>query len=114
MYTSILGASIEKQEALYGKKITIADRDIVETAADTIIAPAKDGNVAFLVVREHTRALSANSRRLAGAHPAHSSVHTHTIATHVARPDTNVRLLLAGASLACRWAIRSARRHTRT
>ena len=38
------------QEQLYGKKITIADRYMVESEAEKFLDPAKDKNVAFLVV----------------------------------------------------------------
>ncbi len=49
-YTSILNCTLEKLESLYGKKILIADRDLVEKNADQIIEPAKTEDVAFLVV----------------------------------------------------------------
>jgi diphthine synthase len=51
-YTSILGGvSQERLEAFYGKKVTVADRGLVENEAeDLIIQPAKEQNVAFLVV----------------------------------------------------------------
>ena len=52
-YTSILGVQKDKLEALYGKKITEADRETCEEAIDEILAQAKsneDKNVAFLVV----------------------------------------------------------------
>lgn len=50
-YTSIIGASKEKLEELYGKEVLIASRDLVEKEAEEkLILPAKDGNVALLVV----------------------------------------------------------------
>jgi diphthine methyl ester synthase len=49
-YTSKLGVEIEKLEALYGKKIILADRELVEKRAEEIILPAKDSDVAFLVI----------------------------------------------------------------
>jgi diphthine methyl ester synthase len=49
-YTSILGVDKEKLEALYGRPVIEADRDLVEQGADTILEPARTGNVAFLVV----------------------------------------------------------------
>eukprot|EP01128_Nolandella_sp_AFSM9_P011971 TRINITY_DN8853_c0_g1_i1.p1 TRINITY_DN8853_c0_g1~~TRINITY_DN8853_c0_g1_i1.p1 ORF type:complete len:294 (-),score=70.01 TRINITY_DN8853_c0_g1_i1:111-992(-) len=49
-YTSILGVDKEKLEAFYGKKILLADRDLVEQGAEQILEHAKDENVAFLVV----------------------------------------------------------------
>lgn len=49
-YTSILGVDQEKLEAFYKKPITIADRNMVESEAEQIYGPAKDGNVALLVV----------------------------------------------------------------
>lgn len=51
-YTSILGGvSKDRLEAFYGKNVTIAERGLVENEAeDLIIEPAKDRNVAFLVV----------------------------------------------------------------
>ena len=38
------------QEKLYGKKIIVADRHMVESEANKFLDPAKDKNVAFLVV----------------------------------------------------------------
>ena len=49
-YTSILHTSIENLEKLYGKKIIIADRELVEKKADEILDKAKKENVAFLVI----------------------------------------------------------------
>jgi len=49
-YTSVLGVDQEKLEAFYGKPIIIADRNMVESEAEKIYEPAKDGNVALLVV----------------------------------------------------------------
>jgi len=49
-YTSILSVDKTKLEAYYGKEIIIADRDFVECQAEEIYLPAKEGNVAMLVV----------------------------------------------------------------
>lgn len=50
-YTSVLGCSLAEMEKLYGKKIIIADRNLVESKADeTIIADAANKDVAFLVI----------------------------------------------------------------
>eukprot|EP00592_Proboscia_alata_P019201 CAMPEP_0194421234 /NCGR_PEP_ID=MMETSP0176-20130528/20444_1 /TAXON_ID=216777 /ORGANISM="Proboscia alata, Strain PI-D3" /LENGTH=305 /DNA_ID=CAMNT_0039229217 /DNA_START=93 /DNA_END=1010 /DNA_ORIENTATION=+ len=49
-YTSILGVDTVKLEEFYGKPITIADRHMVESEAEQIYLPAKEGNVALLVV----------------------------------------------------------------
>ncbi|KAI9218655.1 diphthine synthase [Blastocladiella britannica] len=50
-YTSILpGIDISRLEELYGKKITLAHRETVESEADSILANADKVNVAFLVV----------------------------------------------------------------
>ena len=49
-YTSVLGVDKEKLEAFYEKHITVADRDMVESEAERIYKPAKNGNVALLVV----------------------------------------------------------------
>lgn len=38
------------QEKLYGKPITLADREIVEEKADGILSEARESDVAFLVV----------------------------------------------------------------
>ena len=48
-YTSVLHTSIENLEKFYGKKIIIADRDMVEKNADMIIDDAKAHDVGFLV-----------------------------------------------------------------
>ena len=49
-YTSKLGVPIENLEKLYGKKIILAGRDLVEKRAEEIVSPAKKGAVAFLVI----------------------------------------------------------------
>jgi diphthine synthase len=50
-YTSILGVDKDHLEKTYGCSIQVADRELVEQQADDlIVAPAKDKNVAFLVV----------------------------------------------------------------
>jgi len=49
-YTSVLAAPKERLEAAYGKAITVADRNLVESEAERIYLPAKDKDVAFLVV----------------------------------------------------------------
>ncbi len=49
-YTSILGVNKEKLEEFYGKPITIADREYVESHAEEIYQAAKEKNVSLLVV----------------------------------------------------------------
>ncbi|MBW2985486.1 diphthine synthase, partial [Candidatus Woesearchaeota archaeon] len=50
-YTSKLSCSVEDLEKLYGKKIILADRELVEQKAEqTILKDAKTKNVAFLVI----------------------------------------------------------------
>ena len=49
-YTSLLQCSKEDLETLYGKEITLADRETTEQGDEKIIAEAKEKEVAFLVV----------------------------------------------------------------
>ncbi|KAK9317749.1 tetrapyrrole methylase [Lipomyces starkeyi] len=50
-YTSILmAASKEDLESFYGREVTLADRELVETSSDTILEGADTVDVAFLVV----------------------------------------------------------------
>ena len=50
-YTSILQIPIKKLERLYGKKIILANRELVEKKAEqTILKNAKETNTAFLVI----------------------------------------------------------------
>ncbi|KAK3424903.1 hypothetical protein EUGRSUZ_F01641 [Eucalyptus grandis] len=54
-YTSLLSFGLSSHglsnlEKLYGKPITVADREMVEEKADGILAEARSGDVAFLVV----------------------------------------------------------------
>ncbi len=50
-YTSKLGCSLKDLEEFYGKKIILADRDMVEKKAEGVILKnAKDKEVAFLVI----------------------------------------------------------------
>jgi diphthine synthase len=48
-YTSILNCSKDKLEEVYGKKIIVANRQMVESDENGIINAAKDADVAFLV-----------------------------------------------------------------
>ncbi len=58
-YTSVLQCGISKLEELYGKKIILADRDLVEKKAEQeILEKAKEKNVSLLVVGD---ALSATT-----------------------------------------------------
>ncbi|KAI5797663.1 putative diphthine synthase [Geopyxis carbonaria] len=78
-YTSILMISQEKLEAFYGRPVIVADREMVESSADEILADADKQDVAFLVVGDpfgattHTdlllraRALSIPTRTLHNA-----------------------------------------------
>jgi len=49
-YTSKLNCSFSKLEKLYGKKIILADRNLVESKAEEILEKAKTKKVAFLVI----------------------------------------------------------------
>ncbi|PKA56504.1 putative diphthine synthase [Apostasia shenzhenica] len=54
-YTSLLSFGLSsdglsKMERLYGKTITIADREMVEEKADSILSEASESDIAFLVV----------------------------------------------------------------
>ncbi|GIM14449.1 hypothetical protein Vretimale_17396 [Volvox reticuliferus] len=49
-YTSILLCGKEKLEALYGKEVIIADREMVESRAEEILEGADTQDVAFCVV----------------------------------------------------------------
>ena len=50
-YTSLLQCSVKDLEKFYGKKIILADRDLVEkNAEETILKDAKEKDTAFLVV----------------------------------------------------------------
>lgn len=64
-YTSKLNCSIEALEKLYGKKIMLADRDLVEKNAEsTILKQAKEKEVAFLVIGDIFGATTHNDLRL--------------------------------------------------
>ncbi|KZV61942.1 Diphthine synthase [Peniophora sp. CONT] len=49
-YTSILMVPKERLEAFYGKELILADRDMVETQSDDILANADKEDIALLVV----------------------------------------------------------------
>ncbi|RCH99897.1 diphthine synthase, partial [Rhizopus azygosporus] len=49
-YTSILTVGKEKLEAYYDKEVIVADREMVESDSDTILANADKIDVSFLVV----------------------------------------------------------------
>ncbi|XP_037071541.1 diphthine methyl ester synthase-like [Pollicipes pollicipes] len=49
-YTSILTCGVEALEELYGRPVTLADRETVEQGLDSVIAGATERDVALLVV----------------------------------------------------------------
>ncbi|ENN77473.1 hypothetical protein HUJ04_013528 [Dendroctonus ponderosae] len=49
-YTSILTCGTEALEEFYGRRLIVADRDLVEQGADEILQGSKSANVALLVV----------------------------------------------------------------
>ncbi|KAI5821189.1 tetrapyrrole methylase [Pyronema omphalodes] len=49
-YTSILMIETEKLEEFYGRPVIVADREMVESSADEILAGSDTSDVAFLVV----------------------------------------------------------------
>jgi len=49
-YTSLLDCSIDELQEILGKDITPADRNVVEKQAEMILEPAKQDNVALLVI----------------------------------------------------------------
>lgn len=49
-YTSILLVGASELEALYGKQVEVADREMVESQSDTILKDALADDVAFCVV----------------------------------------------------------------
>lgn len=49
-YTSLLLVPSEKLEEFYGKPVIVADREMVESQADTILENADSVDVSFLVV----------------------------------------------------------------
>ncbi len=49
-YTSTLNVEVSKLEEFYGKKVILADRNMVENGVDKILEDASSQNVAFLVI----------------------------------------------------------------
>ncbi|CAB0015590.1 unnamed protein product [Nesidiocoris tenuis] len=49
-YTSILTVGKHVLEEFYGREVIVADRDMVETGSDSILAEAADKDIALLVV----------------------------------------------------------------
>ncbi|MCX6711611.1 MAG: diphthine synthase [Candidatus Woesearchaeota archaeon] len=50
IYTSKINCSVKKLENLYKKKITLADRDILENKSNLIVKEAKKNNIGLLVI----------------------------------------------------------------
>jgi diphthine synthase len=69
-YTSILLCDKAKLEALYGKDVVVADREMVESQADIILENADKVDVAFLVVGDPFGATThTGAALLLKAHP---------------------------------------------
>ena len=68
VYTSVLtGASIERLEACYGKKITPLYREDVEIHADKILDAAESGNAVFLTAGDSMIATTHSDLRIRAA-----------------------------------------------
>lgn len=63
-YTSKLNCNVEELEQFYGKKIILADRNMVENNADEILEKAKTNGVAFLVAGDIFSATTHHDLRL--------------------------------------------------
>ena len=64
-YTSVLSCDVKKLEKLYGKKIILSSRDLVEKKAEkTILKDAISKNVAFLVIGDPMSATTHIDLRL--------------------------------------------------
>ena len=64
-YTSVLSCDVKKLEELYGKKIILSSRDLVEKKAEkTILKDALSKNVAFLVIGDPMSATTHIDLRL--------------------------------------------------
>jgi diphthine synthase len=72
-YTSILLCDKAKLEALYGKDVVVADREMVESQADVILENADTVDVAFLVVGDPFGA-TTHTGMLAGLIPFQVSI----------------------------------------
>lgn len=75
-YTSKLLVDKSRLEKLYGKKITLADRELVEKKSDTILIPAKNSDIAFLVIGD---ILSATTHMDLWLRAKKSDIKTHLI-----------------------------------
>nr|XP_053640670.1 diphthine methyl ester synthase-like [Cherax quadricarinatus] len=49
-YTSVMAGGVEAMEALFCRKIIVADREMVEQNSEEILHSTQDGDVAFLVI----------------------------------------------------------------
>lgn len=49
-YTSIMAGGVEALQSIFGKEITVADRELVESKSQDILECTRGGDVAFLVV----------------------------------------------------------------
>ena len=63
MYTSILGVPKERLEELYGREVTVADRQFVEQGIDGMLKEALNDDVAFLVRFNTTDRRTTDSER---------------------------------------------------
>jgi diphthine synthase len=77
-YTSKLNCEVKALEKLYGKKIILADRDIVEKNAEqTILKQAKDKDVAFLVIGDIFGATTHNDLRMRALKESIKVIYVH-------------------------------------
>lgn len=75
-YTSVLAVDKAALEELYGQPVIVADRDLVESNSDEILADAKEADVAFCVVGDPLGATTHTDLHLR-AHEAGIEVHLH-------------------------------------
>ncbi|TIB02578.1 hypothetical protein E3P94_00949 [Wallemia ichthyophaga] len=77
-YTSILLVDVQKLQDFYGRAVTIADRDMVETESEEILSRASEIDVSFLVVGDPYGWVYEGVRSLAQLTNAPNSATTHT------------------------------------
>ena len=102
-YTSILTVPRERLEALFGKSIEEAPRELCESAIEPILERAKTEDVAMLVVGDPGLGKSQMLRAAAAVHPrgvyvcGNTATGTGLTVTLVRDPQTGEHALEAGA-----------------
>ncbi|KAF8455281.1 diphthine synthase [Kalaharituber pfeilii] len=98
-YTAILMVGKERLEAFYGREVILADREMVESSSEEILADAAEVDIAFLVVGDPLGATTHTDLLLRARHLSIPTRTIHNASILTAIGSTGLQLYSFGQTL---------------